>query len=162
MAKALAAHGHEVQVLTGFPNYPGGRVYPGYHVQPWKKEIIDGISVLRVPLFPSHDKSALRRIANYSSFASSSLIGALLGVKRPDVVWAYNLVTLAPTLKVLKAVYDCAVVFDVQDLWPESVYASGMLNLPRAQQPLKTMCNWAYGVADIVLGAITGYKTNTR
>ena len=64
LARWLAARGHEVQVLTGVPNYPGGCVYPGYRIRLWQREVMDGIPVLRVPLYPSHDASALGRMAN--------------------------------------------------------------------------------------------------
>ena len=64
-ARELMRRGHEVEVLTGFPNYPGGKLYPGYRVRPWRREIMDGITVNRVPLYPSHDRLALRRAANY-------------------------------------------------------------------------------------------------
>src|SRR5512134_3610698 len=53
-AKALRKRGHEVEVLTGFPNYPEGRIYPGYGQRLLHREEMDGISVLRVPLYPSH------------------------------------------------------------------------------------------------------------
>ncbi len=71
-AKELVARGFDVEVLTGFPNYPGGKLYPGYRVRPLSREIIDGVRISRVALFPSHDRSAVRRVANYASFAISA------------------------------------------------------------------------------------------
>ena len=65
-ARELAARGHEVEVLTGFPNYPGGKHLSRLPIRPWTRERIDGISILRVALYPSHDKSALRRFLNYT------------------------------------------------------------------------------------------------
>jgi YVTN family beta-propeller protein len=87
-AKKLRDLGNEVEVLTGFPNYPGGVLYPGYSVKLFQIEIIDGIRIMRVPLYPSHDTSPLRRILNYVSFGFSSFLGGLLFVKRPDVIYA--------------------------------------------------------------------------
>lgn len=52
-AKALAARGHTVEVLTGFPNYPGGKVYPGYRVRLWQREEMESIRVNRVALYPT-------------------------------------------------------------------------------------------------------------
>src|ERR1051326_6344956 len=75
-ARELVSRGHEVEVLTGFPNYPGGKLYPGYRVRLWQRESMEGIPVVRVPLYPSHDRSAWRRVWNYLSFA---LAAALLG-----------------------------------------------------------------------------------
>ena len=79
LARWLTARGHEVRVLTGVPNYPGGRVYAGYRQRLWQWEAMDGVPVLRVPLYPSHDASALRRVLNYASFSlSAATLGAAI------------------------------------------------------------------------------------
>ena len=69
--QALRGEGHEVEVLTGFPNYPGGKVYPGYRIRLFQREILCGVRVNRVWLYPSHDKSGIKRFFNYASFALS-------------------------------------------------------------------------------------------
>src|SRR5471032_568083 len=76
--RELQRLGHEVRVITGFPNYPGGKIYPGYRIRVWQREDMDGVWVLRVPLFPSHDRRALARIATYVSFGISSTVAAVL------------------------------------------------------------------------------------
>ena len=77
-AKQLQAEGHEVEVITGFPNYPGGKLYAGYKQRWLQTELIDGIRVNRVPLYPSHDGSGVNRALNYVSFAATScLFGCL-------------------------------------------------------------------------------------
>ena len=75
LAKYLAQMGDEVEVLTGYPNYPGGKLYPGHKMKLWNRETLDGIQVLRVPLYPSHDSSAIGRLANYTSYALAAEIG---------------------------------------------------------------------------------------
>src|SRR5690606_14425084 len=85
-ARALVRQGFEVEVVTGFPNYPGGKVYPGYRIKVLQRELIDGVHVTRVPLYPNHDQSAIKRVLNYASFAASSLVYGLFGAKRPDVI----------------------------------------------------------------------------
>ena len=65
---ALQQCGYEVEALTGFPNYPGGSVYPGYKIRPIKREIIKGTNVTRVLIYPSHDKNAIKRLFCYFSF----------------------------------------------------------------------------------------------
>ena len=78
-AQALRDEGHEVEVLTGFPNYPGGKVYEGYKIRAYQKDIVDGITIHRAPLYPSHDGSAIKRVFNYLSFAISTFfIGLIL------------------------------------------------------------------------------------
>jgi colanic acid biosynthesis glycosyl transferase WcaI len=159
-ATALAHRGHEVHVLTGFPNYPGGRVYPGYHVRPVQREMMDGISVLRVPLFPSHDRSAVRRSANYLSFmASASTLGACL-LPSVDVAYAYHpplTVGLAATaLRLLRGV---PFVFDVQDLWPDTVVATGMLPRGPMVAALDVACRVVYRQAARIVVLSPGFKT---
>lgn len=157
-AKALRDGGHEVEVLTGFPNYPGGKVYPGYCVRLYQREVMDGIPVHRVPLYPSHDKSAFRRILNYLSFSLSAfLIGPWL-VGKPDVVYVYNLVTLGPTAFLLRFLFGAKVIIDVQDLWPESVANSKMLGNKAVLNVLNGICGWIYRGADQLTVLSPGFK----
>ena len=86
-AKELVKRGHSIQVLTGFPNYPGGKIYDGYTVKFLQREVMEGIPVIRVPLYPSHDNSALRRTLTYTSYAlSASLVGPCV-VSSADVAY---------------------------------------------------------------------------
>lgn len=127
MAKALQARGHEVEVLTGFPNYPGGKVYPGYRIRWLQRETIEGIPVVRVPLYPSHDRSSLKRALNYLSFAWSAAIIGPFVTRQPDVIYVYNPMGL-PGL-VFMTLKGVPFVYDIQDLWPDSIAASGMMRL---------------------------------
>jgi len=127
-AAELRRRGHDVQVLTGFPNYPTGVLYPGWTMKGYQRDVVDGVDVLRVPLYASHDSSALRRVANYLSFALSASLGALV-LPRPDVVYVYHPpATAALPALVLKALKDVPYVYDVQDLWPDSLEATGMVS----------------------------------
>ena len=76
LAHGLRDRGHRVTVVTGFPNYPSGKLYPGYALRPWSVTTANGVRVVRLPLFPDHSASTRRRIVNYTSFGLS---GALLG-----------------------------------------------------------------------------------
>ena len=58
-ARELVLQGFEVEVVTGFPNYPSGRVFPGYEIKLIQKDLIDGVLVTRVPLYPSHNESVV-------------------------------------------------------------------------------------------------------
>lgn len=158
-ARALRARGHEVEVLTGFPNYPGGKIFDGYRLRLYQKEIIDRIPVHRVWLYPSHDRSALRRILNYCSFAASALLIAPWVIyNKPDVIYVYNLVTLGRTAFVLRRLWGCRVVMDIQDLWPESVAGSGMMKSPLLLSGLTAFCNRTYQKADALAVLSPGFK----
>lgn len=157
-AKALADRGHDVEVLTGFPNYPGGKLYPGYHVRPCRREVMDGITVHRVPLYPSHDKSAFHRILNYLSFSLSAFFLGSWLVRKPDIIYVYNLVTLGPPAFLLRFLFGAKVIIDVQDLWPESVANSKMLGNKAVLNVLNGICGWIYCGADQVTVLSPGFK----
>jgi colanic acid biosynthesis glycosyl transferase WcaI len=157
-AKALRARGHDVEVLTGFPNYPGGKLYPGYRVRLWQRESMDGIRVNRVALYPSHDGSGLHRILNYLSFAFLCLGFGPLLVRKPDIIYVYNLVSLCPAAFLLRWFLGCKVILDVQDLWPESVIRSGMLPHTATHRVLSTVCSWIYRRVDWLSVLSPGFK----
>lgn len=144
-AKKLRDLGHEVEVLTGFPNYPSGNVYPGYSIKPMQVELIEGIRVTRVPLYPSHDRSAVRRIANYASFALSSCIAGLFAIRKPDVIYTNG---PPPTVGVSAAFISlfrrAPFVYDILDLWPDTLAATGMMNNSKALKVVNWICNWIY------------------
>ena len=157
-AKALKERGHHVEVLTGFPNYPGGKVYPGYHVRLYQREMMDGIRVNRVALYPSHDRSAIRRILNYLSFAIFSFLLGTWLVRRPDIIYVCNLVTLTPLAFLFRFLFGSKVIIDVLDIWPESVASSTMLNNKVALYVLNNICKWAYRKADKLVAPSHGIK----
>ena len=155
---ALLERGHHVEVLTGFPNYPGGKVYPGYRVRLYQGETMDGVKIHRVALYPSHDKSALHRIVNYLSFSLSALILGPWLIDKPDVIYVYNLVTLGFPAFLMRLLFGSKVIIDVQDLWPESVVNSKMLNNRFCLNFLDSICRWIYRKADKLVVLSPGFK----
>src|SRR5258707_15340801 len=90
LARELVARGHTVTSITTFPNYPVGRIYPGYKQRIWEREYKDGVYVIRLPIFPDHSRSGLKRAVSYLSFMLTACIfGPLLGGKA-DVLWVYQ------------------------------------------------------------------------
>ena len=160
LARELKARGHGVEVLTGFPNYPGGKIYPGYKQRMWARECMDGINVNRVPLYPSHDKSGVKRMANYLSFGvSASVIGSWL-VHKPDVIYAYNLVTLGLALRLQRWFRGAKIVLDVQDLWPESIMSSGMMKSKLLMFMVKKWTQMEYKSPNRLIVLSPGFKEN--
>ena len=157
--RELAARGHDVQVLTGFPNYPGGKLYPGYRIRPWVREEMEGIKVLRVALYPSHDKSGSRRVLNYLSFAvSAAVIGSAL-IRKPDVMYVYHPpMTVGLAATVIGFFRKTPFVIDIQDLWPDTVAASGMLSNSLALRILGSVCNFVYRRARRITVLSPGFK----
>src|ERR1700737_3944622 len=86
LARWLVRRGHTVKVITSFPQYPIGRIYEGYKTR-WRQwEMMHGVAVLRVPIYPSHDSSAIRRIATYMSFMACACLIGVPSVGPADVV----------------------------------------------------------------------------
>ena len=158
-ARELVKQGHEVEVLTGFPNYPGGKIYSGYRQHWYQRETIEGVSVIRVPLYPDHSNSGFRRILCYLSLAFSSCVPGLFLVRRPDVVHVYQgPATLALPAIVLRLMRGVPYVLDVQDLWPESVTSAGMLKVSWLIFALAKWCDLAHWLAAKIVVLSPGYK----
>ncbi|GGR36083.1 sugar transferase [Deinococcus ruber] len=158
-AQELRRQGHDVEVLTGFPNYPGGKVYPGYRVRAFQREVMDGIPVLRVPLYPSHDQSGAKRALNYLSFAASAAIGALF-LKRPDVAYVYHPpATAALPALLLRLLKGVPFVYDIQDLWPDTLAATGMMERPAILNAVHRFMQVVYRNAAHVVVLSGGFQT---
>ncbi|MGC6359476.1 glycosyltransferase family 4 protein [Bisgaard Taxon 45] len=158
-AKELKAQGHDVQVLTGFPNYPGGKLYEGYRIKCFQKEMIDGIPVLRVPLYPSHDSSALKRILNYVSFAFMAMLFGIFATKKCDVIYAYHPpLTTGIAAVFIKFFRRTPVVYDIQDLWPDTLKATGMLTNDRILSIVDLVCRFVYQFVDHIVVLSPGFK----
>lgn len=126
-AKRLIERGHDVRVVTAFPNYPKGKIYPGYQLRRFQRETMAGVVVDRLPLYPSHDQSALKRILNYLSFAVSLTLYGLANAGRYDAIYVYHPpVTAALAAAVVSFVRRRPFLVDIQDLWPDTLSATGM------------------------------------
>lgn len=158
-ARELVCQGFEVEVVTGFPNYPGGKVYPGYRIKLLQREVIDGVQITRVPLYPNHDQSAIKRVLNYASFAASSLLYGLFMAKRADVIYAYHPpLTVGITASLIRLFRRIPVVYDIQDMWPDTLRATGMINNPRALNAVESVCQWVYRRVDHLVVLSPGFK----
>jgi glycosyltransferase involved in cell wall biosynthesis len=159
-AKALRDRGHSVQVLTGFPNYPEGRIYPGYRLRVLQRELLDGIEVIRVPLYPSHDSSGWRRMLNYVSFAfAASLIGPWV-VRPADVMYVYHPpATVALPAAVIGKLRGIPFVYDIQDLWPDTLAATGMVRSGVLLRLVGWWCRLTHAMADQLAVPTMGFKS---
>lgn len=155
-AKALAARGHEVHVLTGFPNYPSGTVASGYHQTPLMREELDGVHVTRAPIYPSHDQSAARRIGNYASFGVSAAVVGAPAMPSLDVLWVnYSPITTAFPMWALQLLQGVPTVCEVADLWPDTMDVAGLQGAGIAKRAasglLDRWCRAMYASSDAVV-----------
>lgn len=150
--------GHEVEVLTGFPNYPGGKIYENYRLSPFRREVMDGIPVNRCWLYPSHDQSASKRAANYISFAVTTAIASCL-IRKPDVVYVYTPpMTASLAALALRIFRGVPYVVDVQDLWPDTLAATGMVKSPRLISMVGWFSNIAFKRASRIIVLSEGFR----
>lgn len=127
LARELANQGHRVRVLTGYPNYPEGRLFDGYSQQ-WRHREADGaVEVLRVPMWLDHSQSPVRRAVNYASFGLASATARSFA-KGADVIYVYaTQMTAAFGPWLWSLVGGTPYVLHVQDLWPDSITGSSLV-----------------------------------
>lgn len=147
--------GCDAMVLTGQPNYPDGVVPPGYTAASLRTQIHNGLTIYRVPLVPRRHGSALRLALNYLSFVvSATFFGPwLLRGQRVDVILVY---AVSPILQVIPAVClkwikGAKLVTWVQDLWPDSLAATGYVRNPRILLAVEWVVRWIYRHTDLLL-----------
>ncbi|WP_242392039.1 glycosyltransferase family 4 protein [Anaeromyxobacter oryzisoli] len=161
VAADLKARGHEVEVLTGLPNYPAGRFYAGYGARGPFHEEHEGIAITRVPLVPRGAGGAIRLLLNYLSFAVTASWKALsLGRRRWDVVFVFQLspVTAILPAVVMRALYGTPVAIWVQDLWPESVASTGFGRSRLLYAAARAISAWLYRRCDRIAGTSRAFR----
>ncbi|WP_244517974.1 glycosyltransferase family 4 protein [Ancylobacter rudongensis] len=158
-AQRIDALGFDVEVVTGFPNYPGGKVYDGYRIRPLLRERIEGVAVTRLALYPSHDRSRIGRVLNYVSFFLSATFYLLFRARRADVLYAYHPpLTVALSAVVARRLHRIPLVLDVQDMWPDTLRATGMIRNERALRFIGAICRWTWRRADRISVLSEGFR----
>lgn len=120
--------GHEVTVITSAPNFPKGKVYDGYKNRIWSRENIDGIAVIRVWSYITANEGVYKRTADFISFMISSFAASLF-IKRHDLVIGTSPQFFsACSAYLIGAIHGMPFVFEVRDLWPESIKVVGAMS----------------------------------
>lgn len=128
----LAKEGHQVHVVTGIPNYPGGRFFDGYGLLKNRHEIIDGVKVTRLPIIPRGKDNKLLLMLNYFSY----LIISCIWIFFHSIWYKYDRIfvqQLSPVMMsapgvLYKRLRRVPLYTWVLDLWPESLTAAGGIN----------------------------------
>jgi len=149
-ARAWVKDGHQVTVITGVPNHPTGRLFPGYENR-FGEETIDGVRVVRTWVLLAANAGFARRIANYLLFLCTALV-ASVRVERPDVVVATSPQFFCGVAGALVALAKRRpFVLEVRDLWPDSIVQLGQLRNPAIIRLLEGIETWLYRRADAVV-----------
>lgn len=151
-------NGHKVTVITCFPNFPEGKVYDSYKNNFFKIEKINGIDIWRVKTFITANKGTFRRILSFLSFMISSFIFGLF-TKKVDVVIGtspqFFTVISAYLLSKIKRV---KFVFELRDLWPESIKAVKAIQNNLVISLLERIELFLYKNADLIITVTSSFK----
>lgn len=119
--------GHQVTVITCFPNFPKGKVFEGYKNKLYQKENIDGITVIRVWSYITENNGFVKRIIDYVSYAVTSFLFGLF-VKTDLIIATSPQFFTAISGRMLSIFKRMPWVMEVRDLWPDSIAAVGSMN----------------------------------
>ncbi len=151
---SLRAMGHDIEVLTGLPNYPTGQFFEGYGYRgPYRQEY-QGIPIWRSPLIPRANGAGWRLGINYLSFAVSACIRGLLACSRrfeAVLVFEVSPITVGIPARMMKFISGAKMFFWVQDLWPDSLKAAGGIRSERLLSWAGNLTRWIYRGADCIL-----------
>jgi glycosyltransferase involved in cell wall biosynthesis len=152
--------GAKVTVITCAPNFPKGEVFPGYRNRLWQRERIDGINVIRVWTYITANEGFVRRIADYMSFMFSASLAALFVRKVDVVVGTSPQFFTACAAWFVGAVKRRPFVFELRDLWPESIKAVGAMSHSRAIALLERIEWFLYRQAAHVVSVTESFRTH--
>jgi glycosyltransferase involved in cell wall biosynthesis len=151
LARELQRRGHDVTVVTAFPHYPSGQLYPGYRLALWRREVREQVRVLRTFIYPYHGRRGSLRMLNYLTWMVSSIQAAWLAPPC-DVIYVWHPpLTVGISAWVISKLKRARYVYDVQDLWPESALASGLMRPGALVNLLYMLARWVYARAPAIL-----------
>ena len=154
LTAGLLEKGHRVTVLTGIPNYPDGKFFPGYGIFKNLRQSYRGAEIIRVPLVSRGRENKVRLLLNYLSFAfCASILAPFVCRQQYDVIFVYepSPITVGLPAIVLKKIKSAPILFWVQDLWPESLSATGAVHSPIIIKYVKKLAKFIYHRCDLIL-----------
>jgi glycosyltransferase involved in cell wall biosynthesis len=155
-----ARWGHQVTVLTSAPNFPEGKLFAGYRNHWYRRESIDGITVIRVKTVIAANKGVILRSLDFASFMVSAVIAGLFQT-RPDVVVATSPQFFTAIAGwALAAMRRLPFVFELGDLWPRSIVAVGAIRIDWVISLLECVELFLYRRAAAVVALTDAFKEN--
>lgn len=154
------AAGHQVTVVTCAPNFPKGKVFDGYRNRLWQSEQMSGFRVIRVWSYITANEGFARRIADYVSYMVSAILAAPF-IGRPDIVIGTSpQFFTACAAYVVSRIRRIPFVFELRDLWPESIRAVGAMKGGRALDWLERLELFLYRKADLIVSVTASFRGN--
>ena len=150
----------EVTVITCAPNFPKGQVFEGYKNKLFQIEIVEGIRVVRVWSFIASNEGTVKRILDYVSFMVMATIASCF-VRKVDVI-----VATSPQFFTACAGYVVSIlkrspwVFELRDIWPESIKAVGAMKESVFIQILERLELFLYQKANRIVSVTNAFKVS--
>ena len=152
--------GHRVTIVTCAPNFPKGKVFDGYRNRLWQRETMDGIEVIRVWSYITSNEGFAKRIADYVSYMATAILASFF-VRRPDVVIGTSPQFFAAVgAWIVAALKRRPFVFELRDIWPESIRAVGAMKGTRVLDGLEKLELFLYRRARMVVTVTHAFKEN--
>ncbi|MBT3666749.1 MAG: glycosyltransferase family 4 protein [Opitutae bacterium] len=152
--------GDQVTIITGNPNFPKGKIFPGYRNRLVQKEKISGINVIRVWTYIAENKGFTKRTLDYLSFMVSSFIACFF-VRKVDLI-----IGTSPQFFTAVSAWGCSLfkrapfVFELRDLWPESIKAVGALKNSNFVRLFEALELFLYRRAFRIVSVTRSFKNN--
>jgi glycosyltransferase involved in cell wall biosynthesis len=165
VVEGLVERGHAVTVYTGLPNYPGGRFFPGYGMTGPLRETYKGAALHRSPLVPRGAGGGFRLALNYLSYAAFATALApwlVRGTFDAILVYEPSPMTIGIPARALRAMKKAPLLFWVQDLWPESLSATGAVRSRAVLGTVERLIKWIYRGCDRVLVQSEAFVPSVR
>lgn len=150
--------GHQVTVITCAPNFPNGEVFEGYRNWLWQSETMEGIHVIRVWSYITSNEGFFRRVLDYASFMVSATLAALFVGKVDLVIGTSPQFFTACAAYLVSRMKLIPFVFELRDLWPESIKAVGAMGDSLAIRFLESIEIFLYRKADAIISVTYSFK----
>lgn len=160
IAKGLKEAGHEVEILTGIPNYPSGKVVKGFFLGNKNFSELEGMRIYRTAMI-TRGNGNIRLALNYLTFM---LVGTLRTIpllfKEYDKIFVFQvspITSAIPALFIAKFKKISSYIY-VQDLWPETFYSIVDISNTKVRAIMQKVCNKIYNSFSNILIASEGYR----
>ena len=161
MVRFLKNKNLDIEILTGKPNYPGGKVYDHYIKNPKNFKSFYNCEVFRVPIFSRGSGSNTRLVFNYLSFLISSIFFGIFKFRKKkfDYIFTFGTspLTVALTSIVLSKFCKSKTVLWVLDLWPEIIFDLGIFKSLYLKKVLSKIMTYIFNKTDIILAQSETY-----
>lgn len=157
-AREWVKAGHQVTIITCAPNFPKGHVFDGYRNRPWQSEWMEGIRVVRVWTYITANEGFIRRILDYISFMVSATLAAPFIKKADMVIGTSPQFFTACAAYLVSRMKRIPFVFELRDLWPESIKAVGAMRDSLAIRMLERIEMFLYKKASVIVSVTHSFK----